>query len=373
MSQSVIIAELLPNPVGSDAAGEYILLQGEADLSGWQLTVGPRVYTFPAGTTLTASAELRLPQSTTGLQLANTGREVVLTDTAGTVIHSVQYGKADDGVLFVWNGKTLVKESAPESARPETRKSEPEVLQTGTLSDSVRISEILPDPAGQTDAEEYIELQNYSTETVDLAGWTLADAGGKSYTLPQTLLEPGAYTVLRRSETRLALNNSGRESVTLRDFTGAELSTVEYEVTTTSVALAYDGQEYRATPHLTPGAANRFSTRKVTGEVSAVEDTEVTVQTTQGSEVLALPYGLPGSDLLALTVQPGLSLTALASLESGAVESFTYSAPPQLALPHPLPLTTPSVLAVCMLWASLAFFGLGIFVKILFVTQTKTK
>jgi hypothetical protein len=79
------------------------------------------------------------------------------------------------------------------------------------------LNEVLPAPGavdwdgnGTADEQdEWIELYNSSTITVELAGWRL-DNGVSSYLLPgETVLEPGALVVLYRQQTGLILDDRG--------------------------------------------------------------------------------------------------------------------------------------------------------------------
>ena len=65
---------------------------------------------------------------------------------------------------------------------------------------------------GVDTGDEFIELINLGPLPVNLRGWILDDiegAGSKPYTLPNKALPPGAYIVLFRSRTHIALNDSG--------------------------------------------------------------------------------------------------------------------------------------------------------------------
>jgi hypothetical protein len=379
MSAALVIAELLPDPVGRDTEYEYLTLRSTSDtaqdLTGWQVSVGKKLYTLPAGTQLGAGESLQLLRSETGLALTNTGSTVTLLDPTGLAVHSVTYAKAGEGVLFTWNGAALTQHKATTTSTTKSSKSNASI-QTGTLSSEVRISEVLPNPAGSTDDGEYIELHNFGKTPVDLAGWTLTDAAGKEYRITEALLPPEGYLVLPRSETRLALNNSGTESVTLHDFTGQEISRVQFRDLPTAVAWAYDGTLYRTTPLLTPTTANEFTTRHVVGQLTELGDASMTLATAEGAATVALPLGQPAADMLVLTAESGLTVDAYTTLSGDTLESFTYTDWQGLATPQSLPLASFSTLGVwslAALWLSLAFFGVALLAKITLAHQTKIK
>ena len=65
---------------------------------------------------------------------------------------------------------------------------------------------------GVDTGDEFIELINLGPLPVNLRGWILDDiegAGSRPYTLPNKALPPGAFIVLFRSRTHIALNDSG--------------------------------------------------------------------------------------------------------------------------------------------------------------------
>ena len=98
---------------------------------------------------------------------------------------------------------------------------------------AVLINEILADPK-ESDAEnEFIELYNAGTETVDLSGWRLDDArvddGAYQFSNENLnhVLFPGSYLALFRPETRITLNND-TDSVILLDPDGREVDRFDF-------------------------------------------------------------------------------------------------------------------------------------------------
>jgi hypothetical protein len=95
----------------------------------------------------------------------------------------------------------------------------------------IRITELLPNPAGDDGLTEYIELTNIGTETISLNGWILGDATRTRYTIPDIDIAPQRAVALYRSDTNIALNNSGTEVVTLYTPDNAVHDTVTYSGT----------------------------------------------------------------------------------------------------------------------------------------------
>lgn len=110
-------------------------------------------------------------------------------------------------------------------------------------SNAVVINEFLPNPAGSDTENEFIELKNTGNEEVDLSGWRLDDMEGGSapYAFPAgTVMGAGSVKVFLRSESKIALNNTG-DSVRLRDPAGVVKSAYTY------TASGPEGQSYNRT------------------------------------------------------------------------------------------------------------------------------
>ncbi len=110
------------------------------------------------------------------------------------------------------------------------------------------INEIMadPDPAvGLPAGGEYVELFNRSNKTFDLSGWTFSDASSSVSFGSQTIL-PGGFIIICSSSSQVAfsaygtaigfssfpsLNNTGGETLTLRDNTSKIIDQVFYDET----------------------------------------------------------------------------------------------------------------------------------------------
>ena len=124
------------------------------------------------------------------------------------------------------------------------------------------INEILPDPAGPDEQDEWIELYNSNSSDIDLSDWQLQDQQGTitTFTIPQnTKIMANGFLVFKRPNTDIMLNN---------DTDGLNLLTpdkkIEDSITFTSSLL---NQSYNKTPSgwkwstsLTPGATNIITT-----------------------------------------------------------------------------------------------------------------
>lgn len=122
-----------------------------------------------------------------------------------------------------------------------------------TALPTVTISELLPSPVDGE--EEFIELIAPDADA-DLAGWTLSDAGGTTYVFPPpSMTLRGTYLVVKRTTSKIALNNDG-DSVTLKRPDGSIADTVEYKDSDKGIAYAREGTSWFWTTTPTPGNVN---------------------------------------------------------------------------------------------------------------------
>jgi hypothetical protein len=109
---------------------------------------------------------------------------------------------------------------------------------TSVPAAGVHLSEILPAPRGidwdrngvANARDEWIELYNGSARRVDIGGWSLDLGRGRSrpYRIPRgTLLQPGAYLILYRQQTNLALDDASGQ-VRLLDPAGRLVDSANY-------------------------------------------------------------------------------------------------------------------------------------------------
>jgi len=253
----VVINEILPNPKGSDEA-EWIELKNlsnvDVNLENWEISDNAKKYVLPQIKIL-ANGFLILERSQTKISLNNTGSETVsLKNSQGELISSTTYNETakDD---FSWarreNGEyawtsILTKNQENEFEEREEKIQEDERI-AGDENDLVEIedskykgkiifSEIMPDPVGlDDDFNEWIEIQNISTELIFLQGWKLRD-NTNEYEI-YCRLTPGEFLILRRGRTGLFLNNLGGDKLFLEDSLGNIIDEVKYN-------KSYEGQSY---------------------------------------------------------------------------------------------------------------------------------
>lgn len=89
------------------------------------------------------------------------------------------------------------------------------------------ISEFLPNPIGKDTDGEWIKLFNDAVVTVNLDGWQIKDASGKTFSFKQTAINPGEYLTLDYKTTKISLNNNG-ETLFLYNASGNLVDKAEY-------------------------------------------------------------------------------------------------------------------------------------------------
>lgn len=120
---------------------------------------------------------------------------------------------------------------------------------------SIVINEILPNPEGADNGNEWVELFNPFEVEINLEGYYLVDGSGKSFFIEGEVVAPGGFLVLYPS---FSLNQSD-EVVELFDPAGEKTDEFAYESSTEGLSWAripdgVDGWQNSATP--TPGASN---------------------------------------------------------------------------------------------------------------------
>lgn len=141
--------------------------------------------------------------------------------------------------------------------------------QAFTVGDLI-ITEFVSSPE---DGTEWIEFYNTTDKAIDLTGWTVTDASGKTTELSGSL-EPSMYGTIENPKGKL---NNGGDTITLIDPSGTSIDRLAYgteEVPKAgkgkSVALA--GNIWTVSDNPTPGTIN-FVATTITSEESQTEST----------------------------------------------------------------------------------------------------
>ncbi len=300
----VILSEV--QITGAKASDEFIELYNDGDaavnLSGWSLrrksagdttTKGSSLKTFGGTDTIpahsyflwanSASIYKDLADATTGSSLAD-NNSLALYDESGTLVDSLTWGTGhtlpysptqfdnpDAKESFMRDTSSLAwaetKSPTPTNSKGEVFVNTSGTAETGASPYIVLINEVLPNPKEKSDAGEFIELYNPSTDSIDLSGWEIHDASvtGK-YTFPSGTTIPSlGYLVVTDQDFSLSLNNSN-ETLSLFDKEKRLVHRVSYVKTKEGVSLNLVGTVLRGARKPTPGAANEGNTDPVTKE-----------------------------------------------------------------------------------------------------------
>lgn len=285
-SSYIELSEVYPAPSSDEEEFIELYNSGDSaeDLSGWMLTdASNKTYTLTEEDFLTtvidAGDYFVIPHSISKIYLNNGGDTVSLHTPDGTKLDSTTYESADSGLSWnfadgEWNWSTSVTEAAEnevstaetttdesdseEDTSDNTENSTSESTIEQETSEFILISELLPNPSGLDTTDEWIELVNTGTETVQLDGWKLTDESNY-YTISNLLIEPGEYVVFEVTDTKISLNNSG-DSLFLIDPFNTIVHGTAYEDPDEGIAWAYIDSTWEWTDQLTPGEENIAST-----------------------------------------------------------------------------------------------------------------
>jgi competence ComEA-like helix-hairpin-helix protein len=139
----------------------------------------------------------------------------------------------DQGLAYIEGNP---QQSTQEVTPPPTSISDPTQTLVTIYPSGIFINEILPNPEGADEENEWIELYNSNDFDVNLSNWTIQDINGtiKIYAIPKnTKIFANGFLVLKRPETKIMLNNDedgvmlswpNKETVDSASFTSAPLS-----------------------------------------------------------------------------------------------------------------------------------------------------
>ncbi len=304
---TIVINELVSDP--TDGEEEFIELYNTTEasvlLTGWWVEDGSEAKTMLEGS-LSANgfAAFEKPKG----NLNNSGDIVIIFDPNGNEIDQVTYGTWDDGNTsdnapapsdplslarridgldadndfydFVLT-ETITKGKANIISLTTTDgNGTGKVLGTKIFTSKVKINEIYPNPPGSDSEDEFIELHNTSAEAVDITNWKLGDGSSKRYIIKEGTIAPGAYLVMKRAMTGIALNNSGGESVGIYDPNGAIVEQAQYTSSASegeSWAKKEDGS-WAWTTDVTPSEMNKIAGKSAAPIIAIDVNTEVAVE-----------------------------------------------------------------------------------------------
>ncbi|OGB73528.1 hypothetical protein A3K24_01585 [candidate division Kazan bacterium RIFCSPHIGHO2_01_FULL_44_14] len=329
LGTTVRINEIYPHP-NTTSNDEFIELYNSGDrainLLSWRLDDipegGSAPYTFE-NVNIGAKGFLVIYKPQSKLTLNDNGDSVYLIQPDNFVLDQVDYDNAGIGQTlsrftsgWKWtttptpNGANVLSEPVDDT-QPNEPPLEPddEPITPTYQSKDLELTELLPNP---NSSDEFIELFNPGTSAINLTDWQLKDASGKKYTIGDfevtvqangLLIQPQQYVVITQTMSKIALNNSGGETVTLLDPSGQIVDSASYPDKApvgASYALITAGL-WTWVPTPTPGQANlvTLSEDMPTPTIEVVSTLPDTLPVTGGSArrwlgVLLVSFALAG-------------------------------------------------------------------------------
>lgn len=217
--RTIMINEILAHTDLPDV--DYIELYNYGNvavtISGTILTDDPDTNKFvvPLGMQVPANGFVVFTEAQLGFGLSSGGETVYFKHPSGQrVIDAVRFEAQENGIPL---GRY------PDGAKLFSRLVQPT---PGTNNAPVKpseivINEIMFDPISGEADDEYVELYNRGTNSINLTGWRLRD--GISFDFPAgTFIGPGSYLVVARNAARLRTNYAHLNSVNcLGDYSGS--------------------------------------------------------------------------------------------------------------------------------------------------------
>jgi hypothetical protein len=260
--EKIRINELIPNPSGSDTENEYIELYNfgdkDVDVEGWILADADRKDKDKMGKTKKINGVIKggdFLEIKNSVSLNNDWDTVFLTDSSGKELDRVDYNESIEGFSYSFDGEEWKWSSILTGGNKNEFDKEKE------WGKKIIITEFLPNPSGDENKDEFIELYNDENKEVDLSGWTLKDDGSKKGYLIKTdlVIKSKKYIVIYRKDFDFALNNSGDENIFLIDPKNTIVDSAKYNGCKENVSYNFDGKKWRQSKFLTPGEENKFN------------------------------------------------------------------------------------------------------------------
>lgn len=198
--RSVVINEILPhseNPAVPQFIELYNHSTNSVDVSGCILTddATTNKYVIPAGTIIGPAGFVSFTQSQFGFTLNGAGETLYFIKPDGSrILDAVQFGAQANGVSY---GRW------PDGANDfyAFTTNTPGTNNSSMVIGDIVINELMYDPISGDDDDQYIELYNQGTNTVNLAGWQFTE--GVTFTFPSVSIAPNGYLVVAKNATNL--------------------------------------------------------------------------------------------------------------------------------------------------------------------------
>ena len=209
---------IVPEPVTEPSAPTEVVIPASVE----PVTVQTNPVDLPEPCTPVVLEKVT-PTPTESSSLAETATQATSWPTAPTSASEVIEIPSTPGSL-------LPSGQAPSTSPEPSNTSRIQEIAPGSLI----VNELVSDP---TDSIEWVELLNVSSQSLDLSGSTLEDAGAHTTELPETTLAPDAFLIIENPTGNL--NNSG-DTLSVFDAYGTLLDTMTYG--TAAIPSPKDGE-----------------------------------------------------------------------------------------------------------------------------------
>ena len=239
-SGDMVINEVMASPKGARGLPEtdYVELYNTTDhtisLKGWSFIYDGTVIRLPdvplaanryavlyrKGKSLPLNKKaLGLGFSNFPLNMSDEGKQLILKDSSGTVIHSYTYPKARAGRSIErgegdkWHLSSDPRGGTPGEENSEGALDKPDKPEKPKASPGdVLINEVMADPRGLTKlpATEYVELHNTTDHEINLEGWAFV-YDKTTIPLPDAELPAGGYAVLYKAGREISVADGAVE------------------------------------------------------------------------------------------------------------------------------------------------------------------
>jgi regulation of enolase protein 1 (concanavalin A-like superfamily) len=198
--RNVVINEILPHSENATVP-RYIELYNHStnmvDVSGCILTddASTDKFIIPPGTLIPPGGFASFQQLQFGFTLNGAGETLYFIQSDGSrVLDAVQFGAQSDGVAYGRWPDGANDFYAFTSRTPGTNNS-------SILIGDIVINELMYNPISGNDDDQYIELYNKGTNTINMAGWQFTS--GVTFTFPNISIAPNGYLTVARNLTNL--------------------------------------------------------------------------------------------------------------------------------------------------------------------------
>lgn len=303
---AVVVNEVFPNPEGSDVETEFIELynttSNEIDLNGYKIADGAT--SFSLTQKIEPLSFLTLYRKVTHISLNNSGEEVVKLLSGTTIVDEMEFESEFEGQSLnrtennekKWsrtitpNAKNIisvVSESSEIKNDEEKSTSTKKIVSNNVSSTNekeiaqyLQITEIFPAPEKSND--EFIELYNLSSSTLDISRFQVddEDGGSRPYTFPEdTEIGSHQFFAVKKTDSHLSLNNT-EDSARFLSPTGEVMEEIRFEEVQKNYSFALDENgEWQWTDEVTPGRANSISgTSEVSGKKEKDQVTSTSIE-----------------------------------------------------------------------------------------------